>query len=288
VSTLTKVFVVLNTLLSVALSVLFVAGAASWGKLQEQKDKYQTQRDAAITLQQNTSAAMNAALAIKDDEIARLARQLSDTESNVQKLSGELAANRGRLTTVENERLAFETGRTKLQEILNVTTGELTALRARHQAVTNENAELQTRNERLNNRTLELTTNVQILTDQVRNLQEKLYACEQSPGPAVAASPVTPGAELASLPGSVSVDQPRVKGEIHGEVLAINDRFAEISVGQSSGVSAGMTFMVYRSGGQYLGDLTIEKVDLDRAGGRLSSLVVDSIRRGDLVAYGLE
>ena len=94
-------------------------------------------------------------------------------------------------------------------------------------------------------------------------------------------------AEPKAAPGAVAV-APSVAGEIRGEVVEVDGVYATINVGESSGVVAGMTFMVYRTGGVYLGDLVIERVRPDQAGGRLTTLMEGEIRKGDAVVYGME
>jgi len=287
VSTLTKVFVVLTSVLSIALSVLFVAGAAQWGHWRDLVDRYKSERDAAITQRQNVEATCSAALALKDETIAELRRQLAQTQDENDRLTEQLAQLQSELAVVKNERVAFEAGRAKLQEILNVTTGELKAVQKRNQELLAQNMDLQTRNQRLNSRVLELTSNVTILTDQVRNMQEKLYACEQSNAELQRALAGGPGVRPAPGVVRTAAAQAAVAGEIRGEIIAVEGTYASINIGESSGVVPGMTFMVYREGGVYLGDLVIEKVRPKEAGGRLTTLVKGEVRPGDQVIYGL-
>jgi hypothetical protein len=287
VSTLTKVFVVLTAVLSIALSVLFIAAAAQWDNWRDLAFKYQTGRDAAITQAQSTAATMQAALAMKDEALATQARKLQSALDQVKSLEDQNAELRSGLSKAENQRLAAEAGRTKLQEILDVTTGELKATQKQNQTLLSQNIDLQSRNARQNSRILELTTNVTILQDQTRNIQEKLYACEQrtaelEQGRGTPVAPVAPTAPT----GAVAV-APTVAGEIHGEVVEIDGVYATINVGEGSGVVPGMTFMVYRAGGAYLGDLIIERVRPKQAGGRLTTLGKGEVRKGDAVVYGM-
>ena len=104
-----------------------------------------------------------------NDQLGLVRRLLKDE-------TGDLSR---RLSQTENERLAFEAGRTKLQEILDVTTGELKALQQQNKTLLSQNIDLQSRGARQNSRILELTTTVTIQQDQIRNIQEKLYAAEQ-------------------------------------------------------------------------------------------------------------
>ena len=84
---------------------------------------------------QATAASAQAALAMKDETLAAQGRELEAAQERGQTLTDELARVRGELAQVRNERLSFEAGRTKLQEILDVTTAELKALQAKgHEA----------------------------------------------------------------------------------------------------------------------------------------------------------
>ncbi len=287
-STLTKVFVVLTSVLCIALSCMFISAAAQWDNWKTLALDYQTGRDAAITQAQSTAASAQAALAMKDEALAAQSHRLTGALDEIRNLKEQNAKLLSNLSKVENERLAFEAGRAKLQEILAVTTGELKALQKQNQTLLSQNIDLQSRGARLNSRVLELTTNVTILQDQIRNMQEKLYACEQQnaeleqrAGTRVArAAPESP-------PGAVAV-APTVAGEIRGEIIEVDGVYATVNIGEGSGVVPGMTFMVYREGGAYLGDLIIERVRPNQAGGRLTTLVEGEIRNGDAVVYGME
>jgi len=283
-STMTKVFVVLNSVLSIALSVLFISSAAQWGNWKNLIGEYQSARDAAITQRQQTAATAQAALALKDEAIASWQAKLRQTESELGDATARLAQATGELSVVKNERVALEAGRTKLQEILNVSTGELKTVQKQNQTLLAQNMDLQARNSRLNSRVLELTTNVTILTDEVRNIQEKLYAAQTG------GSVSTPGASRAPAPIGAQTQTLGVVGEIRGEITEIDGAYAAINVGESSGVATGMTFMVYRrdnGAGTYLGDLTVERVRPGEAGGKLTTLASGAIRRGDRVVAGL-
>lgn len=281
-STMTKVFVVLNSVLSIALSVLFISSASQWGNWRDLVQRYQEARDAAITARQTTTATMQAALALKDEAIATWQSKLEQTETELQDANQKLAQATNELAVVKNERVALEAGRAKLQEILNVNTGELKSVQQQNQDLLAKNMDLQARNSRLNSRVLELTTNVTILTDQVRNIQEKLYAAQT--GKTIAGPKATAAVET---PPGVAAAMPAVAGEIRGEITQVDGTYAAINVGESSGVAPGMTFMVYRGSGTYLGDLVVERVRPGEAGGTLTTLAAGEVRRGDRVVAGL-
>lgn len=287
-STLTKVFVVLTSVLSIALSCMFIAAAAQWDNWKALALDYQTQRDAAVTESQSTTASMQAALALKDETLAAQSRELRAALDEVQQLRDQNGTLLGELSQVKNERLAFEAGRAKLQEILGVTTAELKATQKQNQTLSSQNIDLQSRVARQNSRILELTTNVTILQDQIRNIQEKLYAAEQQNAELQRRVGTTAARALPESPPGVAAVAPTVAGEIRGEIIAVDGIYATINVGESSGVVAGMTFMVYREGGAYLGDLIVEQALPNQAGGKLTTLVEGEVRPGDSVVYGMD
>ena len=287
-STLTKVFVVLTSVLAIALSCLFISAAAQWDNWKALAENYQEQRDAAVTLSQSTAATAQAALALKDEALAAQSRQLAEALDEVKRLNDGTGDLRRQLAQCENERLAFDAGRTKLQEILDVTTGELRAVQQQNKTLLSQNIDLQARGARLNSRVLELTTNVTILQDQIRNIQEKLYGCEKQSAELERLAGGAPTPAAPESPAGATAVAPTVAGEIRGEIIEVNDVYAAVNVGESSGVVPGMTFMVYRQGGTYLGDLIIERVRANEASGRLTTLVEGEVRVGDAIVYGME
>jgi hypothetical protein len=284
---MTKVFIVLNAVLSIAMSCLFIAAAAQWVNWRELATKYQEQAGAAITERNSVQSVAEASLTIKEDEIQRLTQELDVNDRQRQDLANELADSKNELARRTNEAVAADAGRKKLEEMLGVLTGENTALQKQNQALLTQNIDLQTRNTRLNSRVLELTSNVTIMTDQLRNLQEKLYAAEQQV--AALQQRMAEGHRVASASETVAGVMPvaaPVAGPIRGEVTAIDGNYASINIGQTSGVVSGMTFMVHR-GESFVAELVVDRVWPDQAGGKLKT-IKEEVRPGDAVAYGLE
>ncbi len=281
-STMTKVFVVLTAILAIAVSVLSISATAQWDNWKKLAQDYEVAREAEFTRTAQTAASMQALLATRDITLEARAREIADLQTKLQSANDDKAKALADLAQARNEALAFDAGRTKLQELLDVTSSERNALQKQNQTLLEQNIDLQTRNARLNSRMLELTTSVAILTDDVRNTKERLAACEQlAGGRAPAGALIQP-----ETPGVVAVT-PAVKGIIRGEVLSVDGGYASINIGQDSGVSNGMTFTVFRDGTGYLGDLVVEQVRPKDAGGRLATVQAD-IRRGDRVIFGLD
>lgn len=282
-SLMTKVFTVLTALLSIAVSCFFIAAAAQWENYRQLALDYQSQRDAEITHRMNIQASSEAALALKDDALKGRDDQLAKAQQAIQDLTAKNAELKNSLARAQQEALAFDAGRTKLQEILSVTTNARSALEAHNQKLLTQNSDLQTRLTRMNNRVLELSANVTVLTDEVRNLQEKNFAYERQisdlqKGRQARAVPV----EQPGVAGAMPV-LPAVKGDIEGRVVRVDGRFASVDVGESAGVQPGMRFMVHRSG-DYVADLTVETVRPKEAGGILVLAAAgQDVRPGDSV-----
>ncbi len=277
-SAMTKVFVVLNAVLSIALScfvVAFTAQSENWKALAL---AYQQDRDSAVTKLQAVAAGLLGSVALKDEVIAGQAADIKRLNQEKQDLADQLNKTTSEFTVVKNEKVAAEAGRTKLQEMLDTKMAEVAAIRAQNDELRRQNIDTQARNNRLNLRNLELTTNVTILQDENRNLQEKLYAAQQLASAKPAA--VTPA------PGTVAA-APSVAGTIKGEITVVDGTYASVDVGEASGVQPGMTFMISR-GATYLGDLVIDRVRPNEASGKVTMLASAEIRRGDRVANNVQ
>ena len=287
-STMTKVFVVLTSVVAIVLSCLTVASAARWSNAKEQIADYQRLYQAEFVARMNAQALMATNLALKDDALKDRDRLLGQKNEELREVTNELASLRIRLSGEMNDRAAAEAGRKKLEEILSVQTAELTSTRKDNQELLNEKIDLQTRNQRLSSRVLELTSQTTIATDEIRNLQEKLYAAEQHSKElqqqlAAGVRRVKP-----SEPpdGAVPVT-PMVAGAIRGEVVGVDGRYVSLNVGETSGVVEGMRFMVHR-GDTYVGDVRIESVRPKEAGGKLTMVAPgESVQRGDQITSEL-
>ena len=288
-STMTKVFVVLTSVVAIVLSCLAVATAARWSNVKQDLDSYQQLYQAELVSRMSTQSLAATALAMKDDELRRAAAAATKKDDELREQGDQLAAARIELARKTNEAAAFEAGRKKLEEMLGVQTAELTSAQKHNQELFSQNITLQTQNQRLASRTLELTGQLTIAVDENRNLQEKLYASEQAmkqvqQGVAGrAASGAAPEAPAGAVPVS-----PLVRGPISGEIVQVDDGYVSMNIGESSGVVKGMPFMVYR-GQIYVGDIEVESVRPKEAGGKVKLVKSgQQIQRGDRVVYGLE
>lgn len=193
------------------------------------------------------------------------------------------------MAQVTNDRAAAQADRKTLQEMLDVQLVEVRSLRAQQDSCVRKRTELETRLQQLSARLLEVTGDLTIANDQVRNLQEKLYASEQrikELQQAYAAG--RPARPTENVPENVKPVTPLAAGPIRGEILEVDGRYLTINVGTGAGVVEGMTFMIHR-GGAYVGDLRVENVRPKEAGGRITLLKSgEAVAVGDSVEYGLD
>lgn len=279
---MTKVFVVLTAVLSIAVSSLFVAATAQWNNWRDLAYAYQTQANAELTHRMNLQARMALELAIRDDQVAGNARALADAQQNIQDITDQNARLKSDLARETQQALAFDAARTGLQEMLDVTMNENVGLRTHNRELQQDNTDVQARNTRQMSRIGELTAQLVTSNDEVRHLQERLYASEQQS--AALQAGIAVAAPVEAPVGPARAVKPTVAQPIPGMVTEVDGSYASINIGETSGVTSGMTFMVYRDDSGYLGDLVIDTVHPKEAGGKLVSLAAGAmVRAGDKV-----
>ncbi len=286
-STMTKVFVVLTSVLTITVSTLFVSAAAQWNNWKQLADGYRTERNAAITERQNAQTTAAIALQVKDDAIADKERTASDLNQKLQSQADENARLKSESSRFQSEALSAEGSRKSLESTLAVETSARDRAEEHNNELRRENMQLQTRNTRLNGRNMELVSETTVLRDEVRNLQEKAYALEQRFAQVQRGGAAGAVLDQTTEAGTARVVSPSVKGVIDGTVTSVDGNYASISVGESSGVAAGMEFMLVRDG-SYLGDLLIDTVRPKEAGGKLVLAAGRDVRAGDMARFGLE
>ncbi len=288
-STMTKVFVVLTTVFAIVLSCMTVFTAAQWTNLRDNIADYQQLYQSELVRRMNTENLMAATLSMKDAEVSQMSQMLGTQKQTNKEQLDELVSLRNEVARRTNEAMAAEAGRKKLEEILEVQTTELTSTQKQNEVLLKENIDLQTRNSRLASRNLEVTSQLAIATDQIRNLQEKLYASQQRAKEleqAMASGQRTLPDE--DLPDRAVPVAPPVVGPITGEITEVDGGYISINIGETSGVAPGMDFMVYRDS-EYVGDFQVETVWPKSAGGRLTLVKSGrQVRTGDRVVFGLQ
>ncbi len=287
----TKIFVVLNAVLAIIVSIAtisFVAQTHNWKQL---SDDERRARVVAETQLRNEMAVFKA----REQLLLEQNRNLTETQSELARARDQLQAE---LNRARQESAAFSEENRSLTATMQKLTSELAVARASEEELKDriydpadgilfQMTDLQKRNTDLNQRVKELTQQTRLQYEQIRQLQQQRYALEQQVADlseqvqAVRAGTLTPTAVGPQLDKAVALTPPATQ-PIRGKVQELQGKMAQISVGAADGVKQGMRFVIYR-GGEYLGDLQIELVEPNRSAGTLT-LVRGEIRAGDMAA----
>lgn len=260
---LTKVFVVLTAVFSLALLV-FVAlilngqdkyranaqdlqmqalGAkAMLAKMEGQRDNLRDALDRLRNEKVNSESTLNG-------QIRNLQNQLAGSER-------EIATGKNDLNTAQASVTALTTANQAMTDALGKLNAELAGLRKDVPVLTQQNAELNRKNN-------EYQTGLEAAQNAIRRLQEELAAAQQ---PAPAKAPTTsseggPGAGAGTPTLSAVVP---INGTVT-RVDTMNGRtFVTLSLGKRDGVQENFRFTLYR-GNSYVGDAVVRKVSPDQA-----------------------
>ena len=285
-STLTKFFVVLLVVFSIALTmsaISFVVQSNDWKGL---ADKYREDAKVVEAQMRNLSASHAAEKATwldvsnaLNDKIAALELESQRLARDVSKLSADLAAANMEKSSAE------ALSRTLTGELQIAQKGWQTESEKR-EAMEQRKLDLERRNQDLDTRVSEQANQLIAMEQEKRQLEQQIHILKtenrrlarlgkQPPtilgeaGGGVARGRVLPLTETTGSP-------------IRGRITEVNGPRASISVGSADGVEVGMVFVIFR-GSDYVGDVEITDVEPNLAAGRITHTVA-APRTGDLVA----
>lgn len=277
VSVLTKVFVVLATILAVLLVPLMIAYINNTDHF---KTAYETEK-ALKGVAETRTAIVEASLARSQESqataLAKVNTEKAGLEAQIQNITGKFNAEQVAKINAENE-LA-----TKNAQISQLTAGQeqagkIIADQAKQlDELQNKFMTTEKRFVEVSNVLEEKTTTLATLTEQVRLIQEQLKdAQDELAKRQTQQVTVTNGT---GTTGSASPAAPLPAVTIRGQITAVeavgDQTFVAINVGRQDNVAEGMHFIIHQ-GDQYLGSVTITKVDLNSAAGRVT------LQRGDI------
>lgn len=285
-SVLTKVFVVLLTLVSIALSMLVVSAFARQEDWRASAKEWQATAAAAQAKERaiTQSAALEQSRA--QDQHQRDLAQIQELQAKVDEQERTIAENNRALAEAQSRLTIEQANATTLVEQNKVFVSEVSREREFTAKLSKRNSDLERQNIDLGDRVKELTANITMAQAQVRALQQQLAAVSAGRGDAggVAVPAAIVEANIPSIQPSASAE---ATAPIRGEVTSLKSNLAQISVGSADGVSEGMRFLIYRPGPrgsrpEYLGTLKITKVEPKQAAGQIEQSE-GQIRVGDTV-----
>lgn len=275
-STLTKVFVVLVTVLSVAAMGLMVSFAANTSNYKQQFDDAAGQLKTAEARARDkqgeldllkdrldqTQGDLTATITQLKADNGKLADDLAENALRIQSLQSSLdktQADGSRLTSLNEQQLIM---RKAAEDELSDRRRKMADQSRQLVELADRLAELQSERdaqERIARRFAERNTS---LEEEVRDLSKII---ESVPPEALVRTHVT--TQAVALASPVWLD-PSVEGKITRARQVGEDYYVELNVGSNDHVTPGAWFMIHR-GQQYLGDLVIETVDVHASAGRM-------------------
>lgn len=280
-SILTKIFVVLATVLSILLVALLVPFVQNTQKIKDTNVTLTQERDvakadAATARRLLTDAQAEATEAATGfaREKAQLVAQASDLANQLAAKERDVVAAQGALTQAQSRLGELASAQEQSGKIITALNDEVKQRR-------DETLDLRTKNIALSDRVNELQTQNETLVQQIRLVKEQMFdlqtrveqladasttgtpqaATTQQQGTTTATAAVTPVAAVAPTnPVRGMITDVRQVGEI---------TFVALNVGSNDEVREGMQFIVHE-GQKFLGNVVITKVDLNSSAGRVT------------------
>lgn len=274
-STLTKVFVVLLVVFSIAFTSMTVSIAsqtANWRQLAQRSEEHARVADTNL---RNAIAANSAQLAAAAEAVESHRKSIAELTSKAEEAGNELEqlhADVRRLTAEKSSTEAVNRGLlTQIQS--NESIRE--EYRKQRDDLEKQSIDLQRRNIDLNDRVNELTAQMAVLIEQRRQFEQQINVLREENERLARETRSASAALQMEEPGGAGVGKavplsPVAAAAIRGEVLDVAGEVVTISVGSSDGVEKEMVFVIHRNG-EYVGDIKITLVDPDRSAGRLVS-----------------
>ena len=271
-STLTKIFVILLVVFSIAFSmsaISFVAQTNEWKSLAQTRHDQFTVADTTV---RNLIAAQAAEKAAWVDAANGQRTAIADLQKQAMAARDGLAEAETELAALRSKNLGMDAAVVKLTHELSVSQDGWKEARAQRDRLEEEKIELEKRNIDLNERVNETTARIVVLTQQNRQAEQQINILRgenQKISQQSFRAPL-PGAETTAggSMDTVTPVSPVAASAIRGRVLEVQGNLVSISVGSSDGVQKDMVFVVYRDN-DYIGDLRVTEVAPNRSAGRL-------------------
>ena len=272
-SILTKVFIVLLAVLSIAFTTMTVAMVAQTTNWKDTAEKYRQHASVADSSLRHQIAAHSVDLATSRDAVQRHRERTGDLEVQLRESTAGLASIRAELARAESERSSTEAMNRGLLAQIEIARGNESSYRQQREMLDRQNIDLQQRNIDLNGRVNELTSTISVLAEQKRQFEQQInilrsenMRMSRGAGRIGASSRMEAATGVAMR--NIEALTPVQGSAIRGKILEVQGNLVTVSVGASAGVTEGMVFVIHR-GGEYIGDLKISMVDPDKAAGRL-------------------
>lgn len=272
-SILTKVFIVLLVVFSIAFTSMTVAVVARTPNWRDLAEKYQEHARVADTALRHEIAANAALLATLRDELQIKLAEKGVVERDLQDARNDAAQCRAEVAKTGAERSSAEAMNRGLFAQLQATERARSEYLKQRDDLERTQIDLQQRNIDLGDRVNELTARIDVLLEQKRHYEQQINIL-RADNERLARTTHTQSRALtfeepagAAMSGVTPVT-PVAARAIRGRVQDVSGNLVTISVGSADGVRKDMVFVIHRQG-QYVGDLGVTMVDPNQAAGRV-------------------
>ncbi len=283
---LTRVFVVLLTVFSIFLSAFVIAAFAQQEKWKQSAEDWRQQALAETTRARTLASNLAIEQQLALDRQNELTRELTEQKAITGRKSAELSDMQAQLAESRNQLDVEQAQVNAAGRQIDLVQTAFNSEQEHNAKLLRDNSELTRRNIDLSDRVKELTTQLAMAQSRVKAMKEQIAMMAAPPGgqavqiPSAAAT-VQPYTPTVSVPTAASA----LVAPIRAEVTEVDGDVASISVGSADGVVHGMKFLLYRTAGDggrptYLGTLQIERVEANRAAGRIVQ-AEGEVRPGD-------
>lgn len=272
-STITKVFVVLLVLFSVAFSTMTISVVARSANWKDTAQKYEQHARTADTNLRNLISASAADMATARDNVRLHREQNNRLQAKLHNNSSELAVIRTEIAQLKADKTSAEAMNRGLLARLNVAENAREEYHKQRNGLEKRGIDLERRNIDLNDRVNELTAQVSVMIEEKRQFEQQVKILQDqnsklSQGSRSPSGMVTFESASGTAMSGVDALSPVAATPIRGRVIEMNGKLVTISVGGSDGVKEGMIFVIHRDG-EYVGDVKIDLVDPNSSAGRI-------------------
>ncbi len=274
----TKILVVLATVMSILLAAMSVAFTANADRVRSENERLRTMESATTQTLKADKAAASAARLRLEEQIGNLNDQIATMNRDTIALQQDAARHMADAEAAKAEAIAVQAKMDQLSSTVATQTELISSYRTEVTALRDNELRYSRREIELADRISELTGQLEVAQETNRALQEQLASAGGFSGnriagggqPQVGSGPVRAQiTELRRDPGS-------------GATLA------SIDAGSNDRLRPNMELSIVR-GNSFIGKLTLQSVDLNEAVGRVDLLGnrSASVRRGDRVVTSL-
>ncbi len=282
-SILTKIFIVLVTILSVvlvALVVPFVMNTETYEqKWREQaalaslNEQYMQLREAAVAAKVQAANAENGAL---QGQINDLTAQVNTLSTELQSTEAALADARNKTADVQGQLARLSNALEQAAQVNATLQEEIKQRRDQTLALQQRNIQLNDKNQQLSTQLQNMTQQVRLFKEQIAELEDRNRELQNKIETGLAGGQAQPGEAGVEFVQGTPAQIP-IQGRVTSVQPIGDETFVEINVGANDEVREGMEFMIH-SGDQFLGNAVITKVDVNSSAGRVT------LKTGDIAA----